>query len=392
MSYTKWLLGAASALVMAAPAAPALADALGSPSMTPPLSANANPQSIDAGSLLGKIYVTGAVSGMGLVQSDHAPGDHDALIDLSNAQLFIQNTTGPVQVFVQIGAYSLPDLGAPYARFGPTTTNTYSVVPVAYVKLQPTPEISIQAGKLPTLIGAEYTFTFQNMNIERGLLWNQEPAISTGVQVNYSKGPVTASVAVNDGFYSGRGNWLNGLFTYTLSAKDSVTVVGGAALSTYDRSSPTTPLLQNNGGLFNLMYTHTEGPWVVTPYFQYTRASAITVSGTRFAGAETYAGAVLAKYNFNAKFSLAGRVEYIVSSSASCAFVGEPCVQSNLMYGPDSKAVSVTLTPTYQKGVFFVRAEGSYVGVFHAASGAAFGLDGNSHSQFRGMLETGVLF
>jgi len=30
------------------------------------------------------------------------------------------------------------------------------------------------AAKLPTLIGAEYTFTFENMNIERGLLWNQE--------------------------------------------------------------------------------------------------------------------------------------------------------------------------------------------------------------------------
>lgn len=392
MTRTTWLLGAAAALTITAPAAPALADALGSPSMTPPLSANANPLSVDAGGVLGKIYVTGAVSGIGMVQSDHVPGDHDALVDLSNAQLFIQTTSGPVQFFVQVGAYSLPDLGAPYTRFGPTTTNTYSVVPVAYVKLQPTPEISIQAGKLPTLIGAEYTFTFQNMNIERGLLWNQEPAISTGVQLNYSKGPVTASVAVNDGFYSGRGNWMSGLFTYTFSPKDSLTVAGGAALSTYDRSSPTTPVLQNNGGIFNLIYTHTEGPWVVTPYFQYTRASSIFVSGARFPGADTYAGAVLAKYNFNAKFSLAGRVEYIVSSSATCVGVGEPCVQSNLMYGPDSKAVSVTLTPTYQKGIFFVRGEASYVGIFHAAPGAAFGLEGNAHSQFRGMLETGVLF
>jgi hypothetical protein len=263
---------------------------------------------------------------------------------------------------------------------------------VAFVKLAPTSEISIQIGKLPTLIGAEYAFTFQNMNIERGLLWNQEPVVSEGVQVNYSKGPVTASVSLNDGFYSGRYNWLSGLFSYTISPKDSVTVDGGASLSTYDRVSPSTPLLQNNGGIFNLAWTHTEGPWVVTPYFQYTRASRITALGSQFAGADTWSGAVLAKYSFNAKFSLAGRVEYIASSSAGCAEASETCVQSNVLYGPSSKALSLTLTPTYQKGVFFVRAEASYVDVMSATPGAAFGLEGNAHSQFRGALETGFLF
>jgi hypothetical protein len=377
--------------MMTASAAQVLADPLGSPSMTPPLSANANPIGSDAGPL-GKIYVTGAFTGLGLVQSDHAPGDHDALVDLSNAQIFIQTTTGPVQFFAQVGAYSLPDLGAPYARFGPTTTNTFSVVPVAYVKLQPTPEISVQIGKLPTLIGAEYTFTFQNMNIERGLLWNQEPAVSEGVQVNYSKGKITASVSLNDGFYSNRYNWLSGLVTYAFSAKDSLTFDGGASLSTYARSTPATPLLQNNGGIFNVMYTHTDGPWSVTPYFQYTRASAISAFGARYAGADSYAGAILAKYSFNTKFSLGGRAEYIVSSSGACPVGSATCVQSNLMYGPDSKALSLTLTPTYQKGVFFVRAEGSYVAVFHAGAGAAFGADGNSHAQLRGMVETGFLF
>jgi hypothetical protein len=42
--------------------------------------------------------------------------------------------------------------------------------------------------------------------------------------------------------------------------------------------------------------------------------------------------------------------------------------------------------------VFFVRAEGSYVDVMHAADGAAFGATGNTHSQFRAALETGILF
>ena len=60
-------------------------------------------------------------------------------------------------------------------------------MPQAFLKIVPTDNFSIQAGKLPTLIGAEYTFSFENFNIERGLLWNQEPAVSRGVQANYTR-------------------------------------------------------------------------------------------------------------------------------------------------------------------------------------------------------------
>ena len=70
---------------------------------------------------------------------------------------------------------------------------------------------------MPTLIGAEYAFTFQNMNIERGLLWNQEPIISRGIQGNYSSGPLTVSLSLNDGLYSNNYNWISGLVSYTLN-------------------------------------------------------------------------------------------------------------------------------------------------------------------------------
>ena len=69
---------------------------------------------------------------------------------------------------------------------------------------------------MPTLIGAEYTFTFQNMNIERGLLWNQEPAISRGAQLNYTADPLAFSFSWNDGFYSNQFTWLTGSLAYTL--------------------------------------------------------------------------------------------------------------------------------------------------------------------------------
>ena len=50
-------------------------------------------------------------------------------------------------------------------------------------------------------MGAESTFTFQNMNIERGLLWNQENAVNRGVQVNHTLGKLTASLAWTDGYH-----------------------------------------------------------------------------------------------------------------------------------------------------------------------------------------------
>ena len=78
------------------------------------------------------------------------------------------------------------------------------------MKLVPGKNTNILIGILPTLIGAEYTFSFQNMNIERGLLWNQENAITRGVQINQTMGKFTASLSYNDGFYSNRYNWLSG--------------------------------------------------------------------------------------------------------------------------------------------------------------------------------------
>ena len=51
---------------------------------------------------------------------------------------------------------------------------------------------SIEVGALPTLIGDEYTFSFENLNIERGILWGAEPAVSRGVQANFTTGPLAA--------------------------------------------------------------------------------------------------------------------------------------------------------------------------------------------------------
>ncbi len=68
-------------------------------------------------------------------------------------------------------------------------------------------------------MGAESTFTYQNFNVERGLLWAQENAVNRGIQVNQTLGKyLTASLSWNDGYYSNRYSWLSGSLTFTKGA------------------------------------------------------------------------------------------------------------------------------------------------------------------------------
>jgi hypothetical protein len=88
------------------------------------------------------------------------------------------------------------------------------------------------------------------------------------------------------------------------------------------------------------------------------------------------------KYSFTPEISVAGRVEYI-SSSGGANLLG---------FGPGSNAWSVTLTPTYQKGIFFVRGEFSYVGIGSGAYRSACSTTCFANNQTRVMAETGLVF
>ena len=352
--------------------------------MTGPLAANPNPFKFDAGPL-GPVYVTGILSGLGMAQSNPTAADKTDRFDISNGQVVLQNTTGLVQFYAQAGAYSIPALGTAYVPASRANNLLYGPLPEGYLKLAPSDSFSIQAGKLPTLIGAEYTFTFENMNIERGLLWNQEPAISDGVQGNYTVGPLAFSVSLNDGYYSGDYNWLTGSVTWTIDSSNTLSLVGGGNFGQTGTSTYATPVAQNNGSILNVIYTYNAAPWTITPYFQYTNVPKDpTLGWTR--DAQTYGGAVLASYAFTDTFSLAGRAEVIGSSGS--ATDGAP----NLIYGPGSSAWSLTLTPTYQKSLFFLRGEVSYVGASGTSGNLAFGHNGNATSQGRVLAETGIVF
>ncbi len=372
---------AAPASQAAAAPAPAAPSALSTPSVTGPLS-NLPPLVFDAGPL-GKIDANGIITGFGMWQGDHVPGDSNTQAALSNGQIFLQKTDGWFQFYVQAGAYTVPALATPFLQTDRTLSELYGPVPVAFVKLQAGKNTSIEIGELPTLIGAEYTFSFENMNIERGLLWNQENAVNRGIQLNQTMGKFTASVSWNDGFYSNRYTWLSGSLAYT-NGPHAIAFVAGGNYGQTKFQTYATPV-QNDGSIYNVIYTYTKGSWILQPYYQFTDVPTNANIGI-LSGAHTNGGAILASYAFKHGFSLPVRFEYITSSGSAAANA------VNLMFGPGSSGTSITLTPTFQYGGFFFRGDLAWVHASNITPGYAFGPNGVNADQPRAVAEIGFIF
>ena len=371
--------GTSTSATSADPAAAPAPAPLPMPSMSGPL-ATANPHEGP-----GKLEVTGILSGMGWTEGNHITGDSSTHWDVSNAQVFVQKTTGWWQFYLQGGVYNLPAIGTPFLSTGDTVKNIYGPFPQGYLKLVKG-NFNVEVGALPTLIGAEYTFSFQNMNIERGLLWNQENAVNRGIQLNYTYKKISTSFSWNDGFYSNRYSWLSGSLAYALNASNTFSFVAAGNAGAYAKSTPATPLLLNNSAIYNLLYTYSHGHWVINPYFQYTNVPQNASIGI-LRGAHTNGGALLATYNFKRGISLSVRPEYIRTSGT----VLDPSA-INLLYGPGSGAFAFTVTPTYVKDGFFIRGDVAIVHATNSTPGFVFGTSGLSANQPRGVLEAGFMF
>jgi hypothetical protein len=342
------------------------------------------PATFDAGPL-GKLSVNGIVTGFSVFQNNSVPGDDKAQATLSNGQIFIQKADGKFQYFVQAGVYTMPTLSAPFMNAQNTVSNYYGPVPVAYLKLPVGKTTSFQLGALPTLMGAESTFTFQNFNIERGILWNQENAVNRGIQVNQALGKyLSASLSWNDGYYSNRYSWLSGSATFT-KGPHTLVYDGMGNLSQTVFQTTATPM-QNNGYMHAVIYTYTKGPWIVSPYFQYgklpTNAKVGVPTGTSATG-----GAINVSYAFKSGFSLPARVEFLTSSGSTTDG------SVNLLgFGAGSGGTTFTATPTYQKGGMYVRSDLAWVRATNYTPGSVFGKTGTDANQFRAVLEFGFIF
>jgi hypothetical protein len=142
----------------------------------------------------------------------------------------------------------------------------------------------------------------------------------------------------------------------------------------------------NNSYMHAVIYTFTKGPWIIQPYFQYSKLPTNATVGVP-TGTSAIGGAATVSYAFKSGFSLPARVEYLTSSgSATDGSV-------NLLgFGAGSSGTTFTATPTYQKGGMYVRGDLAWVHAANYTQGSVFGKTGTNSDQFRGVLEFGFIF
>jgi hypothetical protein len=298
--------------------------------------------------------------------------------------ILLSRTSGAIQFQAQVGAYNIPILGAPYVSTATTVRDLFGPVPVAYVKLPLGAHLSVAAGILPSLNGAESTFSFQNQNLERGLLWNQENDVNRGVQLDAAGGGWQASVSWNDGYFSNRYSWMSAALTRTLPGSQSVTISGGGNWSHTAFRTLATPV-ENNSRLLVLIYTVSRGRWTLQPYLQWTQVPTNPAANV-LQGAGTRGAAVLGKRQLGRDWSVAVRWEAIRAGGA-----GHPDAV-NLLYGPGSGAWSWTVTPGWHRGHYFARIEASEVLADRMTPGSGFGRQGRERRQARTLVEAGIEF
>jgi hypothetical protein len=144
--------------------------------------------------------------------------------------------------------------------------------------------------------------------------------------------------------------------------------------------------VSNNSYMHAVIYTYTKGPWIISPYFQYSKLPTNAKVGVP-KGTSATGGAINVSYAFKSGFSIPARVEYLTSSgSATDGSV-------NLLgFGAGSAGTTFTATPTYQKGGMYVRGDLTWVDATNFTKGDVFGTMGTNAGQFRGVLEFGFIF
>lgn len=340
-----------------------------------PLAVNAGP--------LGVLQASGWVSGAALTANPQPAGGTSGT-NLTNAFVILQKTTGEWRFYLQAGVYSLPALGA-QRKSTSAYTGLFGPVPQAYGEWRPDAHWNLQAGLLPSLTGEEGTFTYTNFNIQRGVIWaDLENDVSRAAQLNYQHGRWAAALQYGDGFFSRDFGAASAMVQYQVDAADSAALV---ALWP-NRSTPPNPSASiANARLLNLLWTRHDGRWTWEPYLVLFHSPSSRILGYSHP-ANAAGAAILADYRWSRHWSLGARGEF----AAGGMIDGATAHQNVLGFGPGARVFTFTLTPTWQDGGLFARADVSWVELAQFSPGLGFGAQGRDGGQFGAAMEAGVAF
>ena len=374
------------------PKVPAVASPTPRPTATPTPAPTPSSTSL----ALGPLTIDGVFSAFSLYSShvnasgalDTSTGaDLSNRTDISNGFLIINKSSGTFRYGFAAGAYNIPVVGFALNKTIQNGANAslYGALPSVYVEYAPTNYFNLQAGKLATFIGQESTYTYENINIQRGIIWNIETAVSRGLRGNFTGSKFNGALEVNDGYYSGNRLGVEGQITNTPNASTTYEFVFVFPNSSAPANATASIA---NKRLYNPLLTYTTGKWQFQPYALWVESPASKALG--YTNAEhAFGGVFMGTYSLSSIWSLPFRVEYGKNGSSAA----DTSPNANLLgYGPGSSAWTYTLTPTYRKGVFFARAEASDVNVMNLTPRTAFGKGGVQSNQFRTGLEAGLQF
>ncbi|MEJ5339427.1 MAG: porin [Aquificaceae bacterium] len=325
---------------------------------------------------LGTLNISGALTGY-MLHSNNTSDTKKTRYDVGSALINISKPAEPFGFTLIGGAYATPVVGVGLLKTS-DSTDLFSPLPVAYLEYAPIKGLSLQAGKLPTIIGYESAFTYLNNYVQRGLIWNMQPVINNGVRLTYSTDLFTVKVGVNDGFYTLSTTHPKPAFEGSIG----ITPIKDASLSFNfiipDKSSrPNDTAFPANKREFNALAAYTFDRLSFGMDFMYVEAPRDAEAGVP-AKAKASGGCLHFSYDLK-PIKLSGRVEYVKDNSdaGGIDLVG---------LGDGNKGWTFTLTPAYQKGPLMVRGEVSYVKADNPFT------SNNKKSQTRLGLEVGFLF
>ncbi len=356
---------------------------------------------LDAGPL-GTLQLSGGVDGYAYGQTGTSPhgapggsaaGDSATGVNLSNAMIGLQKTSGVFQFTLDLGAVNgLPTLGLAYPK---ASLKVYRASPVylGYITIAPanTP-FTISIGQINSLEGYEGGLDWQNANIFTSAMWFISNQNSLGVSGTYAKGPLSVSVAYGDGWDTRVFNFLQASVTYTIDSANSLDVyyggnlgrTGGNAITYFQMPVGAAPYLVNSQ-TFGAYDAYTRGNLTLVPELQYVYAKPDQrVSIAKYTG--NFSAALFADYGFGASpYSLGAMASYFDNVGA----------QGNWYIAPRAAGFGVELTPTWQHKAFFARLSVGYVYLLNTGKGTgypAYGTAGNGRNVLQSAFEAGILF